>query len=380
MDINTKLLERVAVDAKDLSTNFADVANDCFGLASKSPKSAIQDRFPLAAWLLGTPLSADMRARATNGFVNMHRQTTGGNTQWVLEVPGNIWTALPPSTAEECCWVMPDFETCAGQVPINLLCLKDCDSVFDELVYQVMRASANDEVPGIANRGESMAAINRRIAKLYMAFFTAQNVILGMDGTYTSTLKPFHGLLAVMENNAVVKINGSSILGAFDSLWCRLAALGGARGYIFAAHPLTIESIRKATAPGQDGRYPDGWDVVDGELRFHGIRFLADPSMIIDMTDGTGEVWILHDDSVGLFLGTDLTVGDDFIRTSGVDTSSNTCGSKCDYYYNFGAAFGRDASKLAVIQDIPLDSNCTAYLGDLAGILQPQTLIPTVSA
>lgn len=380
LNVNTKQLENAAVDIRELSSNFADIAADCYGLDGKNIKSELQNRFPLATWLLGTSMSRQMRARATSGLINLHRETvtdeSGSTTQWVLEVPGNIFTTLPTSTANECCWVVPDFDTCSGKVPLNLLCLKDCDSIFDSLVYDVQRIGARDVVPGIAYRGESMATVNRRIARLAMAFYTAQNVILGMDGTYTDTLKPFHGLLAVLENPAIVKINGSSILGAFDSLWCRLAVLGGASGYRIAVHPLTLSAIEKIARPGQDGRYPDGWSRVDGDVRFHGIRFIEDVNVPVDIAEGTGEAWVLHEDSIGLFLGTDLMVGDSFIKESGIDTSENNCGARCDYYYNFGAAFGRDAAKLAVIQDIPLDSNCTAYLGDLAGIIQPKTLIP----
>ena len=191
MNISANELDKVSVDAAKLSSNFGEIAYSCGGNEGAALKSAIIDRFPLATWLLNTPMARMMREKSRSGLSGIHKD--GEN--WVMDVPATFYTEPAASTQNECCWVPFDFARCDNKVPVNLLCLKDCDSVFDSLVYDVVRISGRDAVPGIAASGERLAEVNERIAKLSMAFLTAQNVVLGLDATYTDTLKPFHGLL-----------------------------------------------------------------------------------------------------------------------------------------------------------------------------------------
>lgn len=375
MDFKEKQLEAVAVEAKDikaLSTNFAEIASGCDGLEDFEPKTEIQNRYPLASWLLNTPQSRRMRNRVLNRLINYRKNEQG---QPMVTIPGSIWTEVPPSTQGECCWVLPDFDKCQGEVPVNLLCLKDCDDILDSLMFQNLRIGADQAMAPFAYSGETMKTVNRRIARMWMAFFTARNLILGLDNTYTDQLKPFHGLLQLLENPAVLHIDGSSILAAFDELACRMNALGY-DGFTFAAHPLIIGAIRAEVREDERGRLPEGWRYVDGELRFHGARFIEDKLVPYSVADGTGEIWMLHGDAVGAFLGTDLMPADSFIRESGTYGSGDNCGSECTYYYNYGATFNTEARKLAVIQNVSATSTCVAATADLAGLLVPQTLIP----
>lgn len=386
MNFNASIkdLDKVAVEAKDamaiksLATNFDEIASDCEGLEGFDLKSELQNRFPLVRWLLATQMSRMMRADSRWTLEYVHKNEDG---QWIMQIPGEVWTLPPTGTGEECCWIPFDFAKCSGEVPLNLLCLKDCESIFDQLVGEALRISSHETLEGIARRGERYSETKKRIARLSMAFFTAYTAILGMDDTYVDPiLKPFHGLMQVLENPAVVKISGASILAGFDQLGCRLALLGGERGKVFATNPLIYDSIDAVIIPDQNGNLPAGWTRRDGELRYKGIGFIRDNVVPVDMTANTGEIWMLDGSAVGLALATDLMVADPFIKSDGIDTSVDNCGAHCDYYYNFGAAFNNNANKLAVITDVPVNGACSSSIGDLLGLVNPTTLIPYIGA
>lgn len=368
MNISANELDKVSVDAAKLSSNFGEIAYSCGGNEGAALKSAIIDRFPLATWLLNTPMARMMREKSRSGLSGIHKD----GESWVMDVPATFYTEPAASTQNECCWVPFDFARCDNKVPVNLLCLKDCDSVFDSLVYDVVRISGRDAVPGIAASGERLAEVNERIAKLSMAFLTAQNVVLGLDATYTDTLKPFHGLLQVLENPAIAHIYGGSILGAFDSLGCRLDVVGG--GGVIWVNPVIKASIEAEVREDANGNLPLGWTRRNGELYFKGRPIREDKVVPVDMTAGTGEAWVLDGDSIGTFLASDLMTR--LVKEGGIDTSVTNCGASCTYYYNFGATFGNNANRLAVITDIPVRSACVDALSDLAGLINPNTLIP----
>ena len=386
-NVSTNKLEQVAVDKAELASNFPDVvANDCYGIDGLKVASIIQDRFPLIDWLMDTAPSRALRSEINSvqyrdGVVNrVHKATIGegeeAQTKWVMETPRSIWTTEPPSTENECCWLPFDFAKCAGQVPLNLLCLKDCGDIEDDLMGDILRVNRRTEVPPIAYEGDTFNEVRRRIDRLSMLFYTAHNIIHGIDDTYTSTLKPFHGLLAVLENQAVAHYDGTNILAAFAQLGCRLALLGG--NQVIAVNPLIYNSIAAAIVPDQNGNLPGGWTKdANGVIRFQGIRFILDKLVPVDVEAGTGEAWVLDGDTLGLFLATDLAPTDRFIRYSGINNiETPKCGEECMYMYNLGAVWGTDANRLAVITDIPVESACTGAMSDLAGLINPTTLIP----
>ena len=386
-NVSTNKLSQVAVDKAELASNFPEVANGCTGIEGAKVSDIIQDRFPLVDWLMDTTPSRELRGelnRASDVYCGgrFHKATIGegadAQTKWVIETPRSIWTTEPTSTANECCWLPFDFAKCAGQVAINLLCLKDCGNIEDDLMGDILRISERQAVDPISRTGETFNEVRKRIDRLSMLYYTAHNVILGLDNTYTDTLKPFHGLLAVLENPAVAHIDGTNILSAFAQLGCRLDILGGDQ--VIAVNPVIYSSIAAAIVPDQNGNLPAGWTNANGVITFHGRRFIQDRLVPVDTGAGTGEAWVLDGETLGMFLATDLAPTDRFIRYSGINNvePATKCGEECMYMYNLGAVFGSDANRLAVIQDIPVSSACTGAISDLAQLIQPTTLIPRV--
>lgn len=372
---NNEAIAREAVDVKTLATNFVDIISDCDGVEGFDEKSAIQQNFPLATWLLNTSFARTLRRRSVDPQVFRK-----GENGWEMTVPGAVWTVPPTQLGEgECCWVAPDFAKCSGVVPMNLLCLKDCDSVFDSLVYDRLRINAKGAFAGIAREGESVADVNRRINRLWMAFFSAKTVELGTVNNATNITKPFHGLVEVLENPAVIKIDGSSILGGFDEFACRAMVLGRVGDFVIWVHPLIKASIEAVIRPDMFGNMPYGWTRRGDAIYFNGMAVRESNSVPVDLEAGTGEAWVLDGGSVGAFLATTLMPEASFIKTSGIDTSADACGAKCDYYYNYGAVASNNAWRMAVIQDIPIANACINSTADLGNILVPQTLIPGIA-
>lgn len=375
-NVSNEALEAVAVDKKDLATNIADVAADCEG--GQTVASEIQRRFPVVDRLMSSAMSREMRRRAQENLINAHKETIDDKTKYVLEIPATVYTLEPASTENECCWIPFDFDKCASKVPLNLLCLKDCESIEDSIMDGILRFGSRDAIEGIASAGDRLREVKLRVDRLSMAFFTAKNILLGIDNTYTNTLKPFHGVLSVLENPAVPHIDGTNILEAFDLLGCRLALVGGSQW--FAVNPVIYNAIDAAVYPDERGNLPAGWTRVNGQLRFMGRPFVQDKAMPVDTQAGTGEVWMLDDETSGVFMATDLAPTEAFIRRQGTYAGGQpvegSCGTECLFMYNMGAAFAQDANKLAVITDIPVQAGCVDAIADLAALVSPTTLIP----
>ena len=371
-NISTRMLENAAVDSSIvLSSNIAEMP-DCSGV-DINPKTEIINRFPLVDWLRGTALTNTTRNNVNNGGQCLIHKDCDGN--WVIETPRELWSELPTDTSEECCWAPFDFAKCGGNSPLNLLCLKSCEDMMDVIMNRRVNFGAN--IPGLADRDEKITRVKTRVDLLSMAFFTAHTIILGHDNVSTDILKPFHGLAQVMENPAIAVINGTNILSAFDSAACRLALLGSGN-FVFAIHPVLYQGLLNEIRIGQFGELPAGWSRNGEEITFRGMRFIQDKLVPVDLADGTGEIWVLNGDAVGVYLETDLMPTEEYRRYDGdyEKTREEGCASECVYYYNVGGVVANNANKLMRIVDVPLSGACTAAIGDLGSLVTPQTLIP----
>ena len=367
------MLDRRAVDVQKLASNFIDIISDCEGLEDFSLRNELQNRYPLATWLSGTPFSRMMRQRSTNPQL-FHHGTGEDAADWVMEVPGTVYTLEPANSGADCCWTIPDFAKCATEVPLNFVCLKDCDSIFDTMVYERLRINQRARLEGFAREGETLEQVENRIRHLWMAFYTMHTVILGTSNTSDNIVKPFHGLLEVMQNDAVISVSGANILAAFDSIGCRLDVLGGSN-WVFALNPLMYRSLEDVVVPDVNGNLPSGWSRVNGRLRFHGIGFIDDKLIPVDMQNMTGDIWLIDGDSTGMFLGysigNEMEISKDFTEK----TLEEGCGQMCYYLYNYGTVANNNANRVMVISDVPVSSACTE-IADLASLINPTTLVP----
>lgn len=361
-----------AVDIEKLATNFIDLISDCEGTEGYTLRNAIQDRYPLADWLMSTTFARRMREWFESART-MHKSAEEG-VEWELEVPGTVYTLEPTNDGNECCWTMPDFAKCAGKVPVTMVCLKDCDNIFDKMVYDRLRIEPRTALGGFARPGETVDQVNARIRRYWMAFYTMHTAILGTMDTSDNIVKPFHGLLEVLQSDAVISFSGANILAAFDQFGCRASVLGGR--FVFAVNPLIYRSIESAVKPDEYNRLPDGWGRDrNGRLTFMGMGFIDDKLVPVDMENMTGDIWILAEDAVGLFLaygpGNEYEIRDDFTE----QPKEDGCGQLCTYLYNFGTVANNNANRLMVISGVPVSSACTE-IGDLADLVNPTTLVP----
>ena len=375
--INSEMYNMVANDTVDittLATNFTDVIPDCCG-TDVDPIRELQERHPVFNFLINSALASRVRQQidGQNGNCFLQKDTNG---EYVLKIPGTFWTLEPESSAEECCWAPFDFAKCAGEVPVKRLCLKDCDTIDNELLGRFLRVRS--DYGGVARSGETYWDTKKRIARLSMAFLTQYNVMYGQTNSTTNVLKPFHGLFEVMSNPAVIAISGYNVLAAFEELACRLSFLGGLDGFVIAVNPIIYQSLDSVIQPSIYGLLPNGWSRNGNELSFRGIRFMRDSFIPVDLTNMTGEAWVLAGDSVGAWMATDLLPADAFIKESGHQEESlaDGCGSSCTFYYNFGTVFNNNANRIARIVDIPITAACASTAAMYPGVVNPTTLIP----
>lgn len=369
-----KARQNLAASASKSNVGTVGIGTD---YSDNSPANPFQNVFPLVSWLMNTPASRKMQGAMNRGAWSVTKKEDG---KFYIQLPFTYGTTEPKSTQGECCWIPLDLAKCGSNAPLALLCLKSCEPIMDSLVNETRKIKANDMVCYFQREGETIKEAQKRMDLISMAYFTAINVILGTMATGTATLKPFHGLLEVMEDKAVIKIVGTNVLSAFDSVALRLAVLGDG-DYKFACHPLVLEGIKSVIVPGKfNGEYPAGWTKSDnGEIAFKKHGFIADKLVPCDITKGTGDVWVLEGNTVGLVMGTTFQPSEKFQRHTfgATDNPSEGCGTHCDYYYNFGCAFGTDANRLMVISGVPMSA---ATLGDTLNgldlVLKPTTIVP----
>lgn len=375
MNMDTRLLDERAVDMAKLSTNLPEIiGTDCTG-AGFDLASEVQDNFPLVTWLLNTSLSARVRRMVyANG---LHLVTKNESGKYQIAVPASLNTVTPTSTQSECCWAPMDFAKTAAQMPMNLLCLKDCENISDDLIGKALGFGSTVVDPFVQS-GETAADVKKRVARLSMAFYTAYTAVLGLDNTYTDILKPFHGLMQIMEDSTVVKISAKTdALAAFDSLICRISMLGiNPSDVVIAVHPIVYNSLLSLIVPGQWNQLPFGWTRDGDVIKFNGITFLQDKLVPVDAENSTGEAWVLTGDAVGLFMLGQLLPDGNFVRESGFtsDTPANGCGQACTYYFNMGTALANNTNRLAVISDIAISTACAGSIG----LIDNGTLVPAV--
>lgn len=384
-----ELLEHISVDQL---SSIADTVENVVKLSSKigdigyapnfsnnTLRNHMETEHPLLTWLLNTPMSTQMRQSTANGLAPIHQDSKTG--EFMLMYPYQVGTLPPDDTSGACCWVPMELTKAGGEVPLRLLCLKDSRSIMEKFINANRRAGANDLTNYFLRPGESVTDARARMAKLSMAFYTARNVILGTTSGGTALLKPFHGLLQVLENPDVIKVLGTNVLGAFDKIGDRQAVLGGG-SYTIWVHPLTKRGLDQVVVEGKNGKLPVGWTRNGNQLLFNNNPVTEDKGVPVDLTKGTGEAWVLHGESTGAYLATDLSPADAYIVKgdfSSTNDPNQGCAGESDWYYNLGAAFNNNPNHLGIITDIPLASSSlgTTLLG-LDGLIQPDTLVPFV--
>ena len=373
-NMNRNMLENRAVDVQALASNFIDIISDCEGLEDFSLRNELQDRYPLAVWLSGTRFSSILRGIETDPQ-RFHHGIGEGAAQWVMDVPGSVWTLEPANSGDDCCWTIPDFAKCSSDVPMSLVCLKDCENIFDNLVYKKLRINSRVSLERFAFNGETLEQVERRIRHMWMAFYTMHTAILGTMNTSDNIVKPFHGLLEILQNDAVVSISGANPLAAFDSIGCRLDVLGG-RDWVFATNPLIYRSIEEAVKPDERGNLPAGWGRDgNGRLTFHGIGFIDDKLVPVDMANMTGDIWLIDGESTGMYLAYDLGQEAEWDNEFTEKSKAEGCAEICHYLYNFGTVANNNANRVMVISGVAVSSACTE-IADLASLINPTTLVP----
>lgn len=365
-------LDARAVEAEKLASNFIDIISDCESLEDFNLRNELQNYSELGTWLLNTSFARMMRRRSTDPQMLVKSDKEG--VEWEMKIPGSVYTLEPANSGADCCWTIPDFAKCAGDVPLDFVCLKDCDKIFDYMIMDRLRINEKSRLEGFARVGETINDVENRIRHLWMGFYTLHTMILGTRATSDNIVKPFHGLLEVVQNDAVISMSGANVLGAFDSLGCRLDVLGG-DGWVFAVHPLIYRTLDELVVADERGQLPSGWSRVNGRLRYKGHGFIEDKLVPIDMENLTGDIWVLDGSAVGAFLG--YNIGDEMeIRNDFTEqTKEEGCAQLCTYLYNFGTVASNNANRLMVISNVPISSACTE-IADLASLIVPTTLVP----
>ncbi|MCL2864551.1 MAG: hypothetical protein FWE25_03310 [Lachnospiraceae bacterium] len=408
MSVSMKDLERVAVNLDEVSVGYnvlaladkfkAELDASCDGpgaigdigigtsYASVRQAHPMFDSSPLAMWLLTTNAAQMMRNQFGNGLGTLVK--TGNNLSgWNMPLPGLAWTEPPPDTTGACCWVPMELSLCGDTTPLALLCIHRCEDIMDSFIELDRRAGVNDLRGPWQRVGESKRDAMSRWLRINMAFYTAQTLINGHSELETNILKPFHGLIEVMERPSVIAIDGSSVLGAFEQIQCRIDVLGTAgQGSVAWMNPLVLAGVVSQIQPDINGNLPKGWSKNGlGQVSYNAIPLRTDPFMPVDTTGviANGDIWILNSNSTFGFLREPITpsVRENnpfhIVEEVGSSNRADNCGHRCEYYYNYGGVDNLNDQLISIIHGVPTSGECSGMaLAGLENIINPETLIP----
>lgn len=379
MNIGTDKLLSVATDLdvaiEKLTTNAPELGRG-FDFSQNRLKAQIENSSPLFNWLISTSVSGMLKNALNQGTIDIRMNSKTGDYE--VLAPTLVGTVTPEMSADQCCWTPMDLAMCASKAPLKTLCLQDCHPIAQEMLDKKLKVKNNDLIGYFKQPGQTYEEVRKFMARESMAFYTANNVILGNLEYGTGFLKPYHGLLQILEQKEVLHIPGVSPLAAFDMLGCRLALIGSGN-YVIAVHPILMQSIKELIRPNQYGIAPQNWTVNGDSVSYNGIRFMADKRVPVDIKRGFGEAWVLDGDTVGSLLLYNPRPEDEAIREVSTQTNNRTegCFTTCTLYHNMGTVVSTDTNRLAVVTNIPLSTACNGFaLSNLGGMVQPSTLVP----
>lgn len=369
-------LDEIAIDLTNIGK--VGIAPD---FSQNMPTTAAQDTFPFVEWLLATPASTEMRRLRDRNELKFNHDSKDKETKIVLPFMYN--TTPPIDTTGQCCFITPDINMCSNQVPLRMLCIKDCDKLLNRIVDKMQGFGSTDSLTPFTQENQKVYEAKIEWMRRWMRIYTAHTIMNGMLGVETVTTKEFHGGLEVMNNDSVVVIPGANPLAGFDLHACYLAILGVTNA-VYWMHPLVYEGLQRTIVADRNGNLPAGWaKTTTGELTFKGYRLRTDKLMPIDLDKGTGEIWFVDADTTGALTATTLRPQPDYVydTTEHGMSVADGCAMNCVYMYNAGTVFNTNPFKLAIIQGVPIAANCAGgILTGLDGLIQPNTIIPGLHA
>jgi len=372
-------------------SNFAEVGL-CRSYAESFLANSLVNGNPLLAWLMNTPLTRRMANIFERGLPMV---TYNGDNTATIQLFSEVYTDELPDTTGECCWLAPDIALESQDAFIRLVCLKDCASILERLIQSRQRITANDRLEAFRIQGETVEQARFRLNMMTLAFAQMVNLILGSANLQTGIFKGVPGLVGVMSDPRVLAVPcDGGILSSFEQLACRIEVLRmvnrshAGDAMVFVTHPLVIASLRKALyaeacQDGMNSCLPYGWDFTggwNGTFSFMGIPFMSQTVFPINMQTGTGEIWLLNANSVGMFtMAPGLMPTSDMIvhiqDATGASPDSS-CMEDCWYYYNVIGTFATDYNRLAKLVTCPIDPECMRGVTGFENVLQPTTLVP----
>lgn len=332
--------------------------------------NALRLKYPFLSALMGSPATASLFV--TENGKRKYRQTVWNCETNELEVltGKTIYTELPPDIGTACCHTKPDLNGTLTKARPMRLCLKDCRDDLTEHFTRLARQGFSI-FGGQGSEEEYFAEL-----RAWFAFFQARDIMYGQTTVVGNNIARFPGVLELMEKS-VVAFSGADIVGLFEQLACRFSILPG--NYIFGAHPLLITSIIESVT--RDGKLLPGFTRNGDALTFKGYRIVPDILIPINLTEGSGQIWIADLNKNGVFMEYDLMSPKMDKIDSYTDSQTGDCFESCVFLKNYGFAFSKDFNSIYRVTDVPLTKACvgsSALLG-LGGLVNPDTLVPNYS-
>lgn len=279
----------------------------------------------------------------------------------------SIWTELPEDIGTACCHTKPDVNGELMYASPAQLCLKDCYDNMTEHWRRMTRQNIS-LFGGVGSEAEYWAEL-----RAWFVFFQARDIMYGKVGVTGNNIPSFPGVLDMMDK-ATVTFSGTDIIGAFEQIGCRIGLLRG--NYVFGAHPILIDSIKKAVRRG--GVYYEGFAMNGNTLTYNGFPFVEDINIPLNIETGTGQIWAADLNKNGVFLEYNMSQPEQQTIDQYQDSQSGQCFSTCNFLKNYGFAFTKDYNSLFRITDVPLNGACLGEqtLLGLGQLIQPDTLVP----
>lgn len=359
-----------------------------FGVAPKGMELA---QPMIGEFQITSPMVAAILEDIKNSAIS--RAELNDNNEW--EIKDYTWGMTDPDDGNGCCFVPFEFQACKQKAVVRQLCIRDCQSLLDEMMLKNIRFTRNDLINQFQRENETYNDAMTRFVQWSFAFRTQRVIAQGLLKGDAPGLRPFHGVAQIMSDPATTPIKAGDILGGFAQAGCVLTALsqGNNGNYAIFVHPLGVEAIKTRVVKNTNGEYPEGWEKgsfgnyhgYNVEVKFKGIPIVADPYVPIDyVKTNTFEAYIIDTSITKASMAKPLmqNARDHAIYGQVTDPDPNNgCAMvRCTTYINAGTVHCSNYAKNILVAGLPLGNSCASTLySRFKGVLDASVPFPTIT-
>jgi len=309
-------------------------------------------------------LASGAAARRVKSVLEYKEDCTTGDGYIVIGK--EAYTTLPEDTGGACCY-RPSLEMEAKQYLAKpaRICMERCYTE-DELDTLKDRKVLPIDANPLALTGTNWYERDIQEFSNLATMFLERTVALGQKDISAPLLRPFPGLLDVINKESTITLDGSNLLSTIKTIDCTDSFVQG--DWLVLGNAIGIKAFNQAMATfSEKAGYTPGFKYQTQEFK----------SAIFSLESMTTELWILDLNKVGLILDGAPTFNLNELTARETYSDSDPCYQVCVQFKRRGFVFSTGLNSVFRVQNVGVGVDCASVIGRFAPLANQFTLIPS---